>query len=126
MPVHRDPGQVRGRPHRRDQRGPSDPRRRRLCSGCRGGLTPPRPSAGGHRARKATMTERSMRDRVILHDDIGAMEADFSGMQFATDVEGDAFYDEADRRLEATGKRWYFLVVYTECVIAPEVWDRFA
>ena len=72
------------------------------------------------------MTERSMRDRVILHDSIGAMEADFSGMQFATDAQVDAFYDEADSRLAATGKRWYFLVIYTDCVIAPGVWDRFA
>ena len=38
----------------------------------------------------------------------------------------DAFYDEADRRMEATGKRWYFLVIYTDCFIAPEVWERFA
>jgi branched-chain amino acid transport system ATP-binding protein len=67
-----------------------------------------------------------MRERVTLHDDIGAMEADFSGMSFATDAQVDEFYDEADRRMEATGKRWYFLVIYTDCFIAPEVWDRFA
>jgi branched-chain amino acid transport system ATP-binding protein len=72
------------------------------------------------------MAERAMRDRVILHDDIGAMEADFSGMSFTTEAQVDEFYDEADRRLEATGKRWYFLVIYTDCVIVPEVWDRFA
>ena len=34
------------------------------------------------------MTERSMRDRVTLHEDIGAMEADFSGMHFATERGG--------------------------------------
>ena len=28
--------------------------------------------------------------------------------------------------MEATGRRWYFLVIYTDCVIAPEVWDHFA
>ena len=67
-----------------------------------------------------------MQDRVILHDDIGAMEADFSAMSFTTEAEVHAFYDEADRRMEATGKRWYFLVIYTDCVIAPEVWDCFA
>jgi len=72
------------------------------------------------------MTARTMADRVILHDDIGAMEADFTGMRFATAAEVDAFYDEADRRMEATGKRWYFLVIYTDCVIEPQVWDRFA
>ena len=67
-----------------------------------------------------------MQDRVILHDDIGAMEADFSGMSFATEAQVDEYYDEADRRMETTGKRWYFLVIYTDCFIAPEVWDRFA
>jgi branched-chain amino acid transport system ATP-binding protein len=72
------------------------------------------------------MTERSLQSRIILHDDIGAMEADFSGMRLATEAEVDAFYDEADRRLAATGKRWYFLVIYTDCVIEPQVWDRFA
>src|SRR5512137_2230631 len=72
------------------------------------------------------MAERTMRERVTLHDDIGAMEADFSGLSFATEAQVDEFYDEADRRMEATGKRWYFLVIYTDCFIAPEVWDRFA
>src|SRR5512134_1559410 len=72
------------------------------------------------------MAERTMADRVVLHDDMGAMEADFTGMTFATEAEVDAFYDEADRRLEATGKRWYFLVIYTDCIIQPQVWDRFA
>jgi branched-chain amino acid transport system ATP-binding protein len=72
------------------------------------------------------MTERTIQDRVILHEDIGVMEADFTGMSFTTEAEVDAFYDEADRRMEATGKRWYFLVIYTDCFIAPEVWDRFA
>ena len=72
------------------------------------------------------MTERTLASRVILHEDIGAMEADFSGMRLATEAEVDAFYDEADRRLAATGKRWYFLVIYTDCVIEPQVWDHFA
>jgi branched-chain amino acid transport system ATP-binding protein len=38
----------------------------------------------------------------------------------------DTFYDEIDRQLGATGRRWYFLVNYVDCVIAPEAWDRFA
>ena len=68
------------------------------------------------------MSQRSIRDRVILHHDIGAMEIDLTSMHFASNEEVDAFFNEADRALEATGKRWYFLVVYTGCVIAPEVW----
>jgi len=72
------------------------------------------------------MAEKTLQDRVILHEDIGTMEADFSGMTLTTEAQVDAFYDEADRRLAATGKRWYFLVIYTDCVIEPQVWDRFA
>jgi branched-chain amino acid transport system ATP-binding protein len=72
------------------------------------------------------MADKTLQDRIILHEDIGAMEADFSGMTLSTEAEVDAFYDEADRRLAATGKRWYFLVNYTDCVIDPRVWDRFA
>ncbi len=72
------------------------------------------------------MTERTMADRVILHEDIGTMEADFTASDLRDEADVDAFYDEADRRLAATGKRWYFLVIYTDCVIRPEVWDRFA
>jgi branched-chain amino acid transport system ATP-binding protein len=72
------------------------------------------------------MTGRAMRERVIMHEDIGTMEADFSDLTFATVGQVDEFYDEADRRLEASGRRWYFLINYTGCVIAPEVWDRFA
>ncbi len=67
-----------------------------------------------------------MQDRVILHEDIETMEADFEDLTFSTAAQVDAFYDEADRRLAATGKRWYFLINYTGCVIATEVWDRFA
>jgi branched-chain amino acid transport system ATP-binding protein len=72
------------------------------------------------------MAELTLQDRVIMHEEIGAMEADFSDMTLATPAEVDAFYDEADRRLAATGKRWYFLINYTNCVITPEAWDRFA
>ena len=52
------------------------------------------------------MTGRAMRERVIMHEDIGTMEADFSDLTFATVGQVDEFYDEADRRLEASGRRW--------------------
>ena len=68
----------------------------------------------------------SLADRLVLHEDIGTMEADFTGLSFTTESQVDAVYDLADRRLEETGRRWYFLINYTDCFIAPEVWDRFA
>jgi branched-chain amino acid transport system ATP-binding protein len=71
------------------------------------------------------MAERSPRDRIIFHDAIETMEVDFSAMTFGDPADVDAFYDEADRVLAATGRRWYFLIVYQDCVIAPTAWDRF-
>jgi len=72
------------------------------------------------------MTQKTLEERIILHEELGAFEADFTGMTFHTNAEVDAFYDAADRRLAATGKRWHFLVIYTDCVIEGHVWDRWA
>jgi branched-chain amino acid transport system ATP-binding protein len=78
--------------------------------------TPPGPDAGG----------RPLGERITFHDAIETMEVDFSGMEFTSEAEVNAFYDEVDQRVAQTGRRWYFLVNYTDCVIAPEVWERFA
>ena len=72
------------------------------------------------------MAERALQDRVIFHEAIETAEIDFGGMSFATPAQVDAAYDEADRRLAATGRRWYFLVVYEGCAIAPDAWDHWA
>jgi branched-chain amino acid transport system ATP-binding protein len=72
------------------------------------------------------MAERRLSERIVLHDAIETMEVDFSGLTFASAPDVDAFYDEADRALAATGRRWYFLVVYQDCVIDAAAWDRFA
>jgi branched-chain amino acid transport system ATP-binding protein len=72
------------------------------------------------------MAERGLRDRIIFHDAIDAMEVDFAEMTFSGPTDVDAFYDEVDRVLAATGRRWYFLIVYEGCVITPAAWERFA
>jgi branched-chain amino acid transport system ATP-binding protein len=72
------------------------------------------------------MTEANFKDRLGFHDAIETMEVDFSGMTFAADADVDLVYDEIDQRAGATGRRWYFLVNYTKCVIAPGAWDRYA
>ena len=72
------------------------------------------------------MAERALAERVAFDEGIEAMEVDFAGMTFSTAADVDAFYDEADRRLEATGRRWYFLINYTDCVIESVAWDRFS
>jgi len=72
------------------------------------------------------MGERSFGERLKFHETIETMEVDFSGMTFETDADVDPVYDEIDRRAGATGRRWYFLVNYTDCVITPGAWDRYA
>jgi branched-chain amino acid transport system ATP-binding protein len=65
-------------------------------------------------------------ERLTFHEAIEAAEVDFSHLRFATAAEVDAVYDEIDRRATATGRRWYFLVIYTGCIISPDAWERFA
>jgi len=68
----------------------------------------------------------SFSDRLTFHEAIEAVEVDFSNMRLETVADVDAVYDEIDRRATATGRRWYFLVIYTGCVISPDAWERFA
>jgi branched-chain amino acid transport system ATP-binding protein len=72
------------------------------------------------------VADLTLQERIIFHDAIETMEVDFGNMTFRNDEEVDAFYDEVDRLLAATGRRWYFLIVYAGCVITPEAWDCFA
>jgi branched-chain amino acid transport system ATP-binding protein len=65
-------------------------------------------------------------ERLTFHDAVATFEVDFSGLTFSDAAGVDAFYDEIDRQLAASDRRWYFLVVYTGCVITPEAWERFA
>jgi branched-chain amino acid transport system ATP-binding protein len=71
------------------------------------------------------MPEPSLRDRIIFHDAIETLEVDFTDLTFDTPAVVDAFFDEQDRRIVATGRRWYVLVNYQGCTIAPGAWDRF-
>ena len=72
------------------------------------------------------MRDRSTAERLSFNDALETFEVDFSGVNFSSAAEVDAFYDEIDRRLAASGRRWYFLVIYTDCVILPAAWERFA
>ena len=72
------------------------------------------------------MTEKSISNRMSFHNSLDIFECDFSDFRFTGVEDVDTFYDEIDRQLAATGRRWYFLVNYAGCVIPPEAWDRFA
>jgi len=54
------------------------------------------------------------------------MDVDFSDLTFFHSRDVDDFYDIAEEKIEATGRRWYFLVNYNGCRIMPEAWVEFA
>ncbi len=72
------------------------------------------------------MSQIDFANRLKFHASLQAAEFDFSRITFASKQQVEQIYDEIDRQLAATGQRWYFLVNYNDCVIAPEVWADFA
>jgi branched-chain amino acid transport system ATP-binding protein len=72
------------------------------------------------------MQDRTTSERLTFHDTMATFEVDFSNLTFSDAAQVDAFYDEIDSRLVASDRRWFFLVVYTDCVIATGAWERFA
>jgi len=71
------------------------------------------------------MPEGRFQDRIKIIEDLEALELDLSHLTFASKEDIDDFYDEVDRRLATTGRSWYFLLDYTDCTIAAEMWDHF-
>ena len=72
------------------------------------------------------MIEQSVAERLTFHPERETLEVDCSGMKFHVAAEVEAFYDSVDAKVDESGSRWYFLVNYESCEIAPEAWDAFA
>lgn len=65
-------------------------------------------------------------DRIEFLEDIDTIEIDFSDFEFSSSDVVNDFYDVVDERVEASGRKWYFLVNYRDCSIWPEAWVAFA
>ena len=72
------------------------------------------------------MSESQFSNRIHFYPDLEVMEVDFSDLTFDTSPMVDEFYDELHRRIEETGRNWYFLVNYLNCRIFELAWIRFA
>ncbi len=72
------------------------------------------------------MSEGISRGRIHFHETLNVMEVDFSKLEFSSASQIDEFYDEVDRSLATSSKRWYFMVNYSDCVIREQLWDHFA
>jgi len=67
------------------------------------------------------MAERRLSERIILHDAIETVEVDFSDLTFASASDVDAFYDEANRALAATGPLTWHDFEQDEVLAEPEL-----
>lgn len=64
--------------------------------------------------------------RIAFLPELDVMEVDFATLRFADAQTVNAFYDEVERQLGETGRKWFFLVKYEDCEIAPDAWSAFA
>lgn len=59
-------------------------------------------------------------------DDADVVEIDFAGLEFRSAKAVDDFFDAVEKLIEATGRRWYFLVNHGGYSVWPEAWVAFA
>lgn len=71
-------------------------------------------------------TAETFRERIAFDTDSDIMEVDFSGITFEHSRDVDDCYDEIDRLVEATGRKWYFLVNYDQTRIFSQAWIQYA
>ena len=72
------------------------------------------------------VSAEKLADRFKFIESLELVDVDLSNAAFTSNAHVDEFYDSVDRALEASGRRWYFIINYTGCTIAPDVWDYFA
>lgn len=65
--------------------------------------------------------------RIVFHDDIEVMEADFSNYSFQSSKDVNEFYDRLEERIAETGEEfWFFLVNYNNTRIDPSAWFAYS
>ena len=70
--------------------------------------------------------ERPFAEHIRFLDDLDIVEIDFAGLEFNSSTTVNDFFDAVEKRVEATGRRWYFLVNYGGYSVWPEAWVAFA
>lgn len=77
-----------------------------------------------HAAADASDSESAA--RIHFNADTQIIEIDFSNLEFSNSKLVNEFYDQLDRMIEKTGKRWFIAVNYHNCSVWPEAWVAFA
>lgn len=74
----------------------------------------------------ATLTADDIRPRIRFDDAETVMEVDFSGVSFENSADVDLVYDIIDELIGPTGRKWYFLINYTDTRIQSGAWVQYA
>jgi len=73
-----------------------------------------------------TLDRNEFVKRISFDDSILVMNVDFSNVTFSHSLDVNNFYDFIEEQIGETGRKWYFLVNYTDCRINPEAWVSYA
>ncbi len=70
---------------------------------------------------------QDMNRRIVFHDDVQVMEADFSNFHFDSSAVVNAFYDRLEARIADTGEElWFFMVNLNNTRIDPAAWTAYS
>lgn len=75
---------------------------------------------------KPSFTTADFEPRVSFLTESEIMEIDLSGLRLRHSRDVDDLIDYLERRIEETGRRWFFLINYSGCLIEPAAWVQWA
>jgi len=75
---------------------------------------------------RPSYTLADFESRVIFLGEGEIMDIDLSGLRLRHGRDVDDLIGYLERRIEETGRRWYFLINYSDCRIEPAAWIQWA
>lgn len=75
---------------------------------------------------RPTHSRAEFKSRLRFLEDEEIMNVDLSDLTFNHSLDVNTFFDLAQEKIEASGRRWYFLVDYNGTRIMPEAWVAYA
>ncbi len=75
---------------------------------------------------KPNYTLADFEPRVRFIEEVEIMDIDLTGLRLQHSRDVNDLIDYLERRIEETGRRWYFLINYSECRIEPAAWIQWA
>lgn len=79
-----------------------------------------------HEDTARTLPARTLDERISVDPEHEVLEIDLSHLVLEDSAGVGALYDAIERRIAASGKKWFLLVNYLDCVIHPAAWIAFA